>query len=189
MSTGITRKRWNRGLKRKVEKGIISEEQAQAKFIRAQSSSSTKKAEEGIVSEEEAKPKRSRMEAIKEGLFSLVEAVKDEAITKKVVEDLFSLVETVKAEEGVKKENREKNCEAEETKNSEKASEPKHCVLKRQYKGEGKGGSLGVSVGPIGTVAADPANASCYMAERPAGENVIPPALKAYTKQGRQRHY
>ena len=70
MFTGINRKRWNRGLKRKVEKGIISEEQAQAKLIRAQSSSSTKKAEEGIVAEKEAKPKRSRMEAIKEGLFS-----------------------------------------------------------------------------------------------------------------------
>ena len=98
MITGRNRKRWNRGLKRKVEKGIISEEQGKAKFIRAQSQCSVF----------EAKSKRSRMEAIKEGLFSLVEAVKDEATTKKVVEDLFSLVETVKAEEGVKKENREK---------------------------------------------------------------------------------
>ena len=60
MSTGINRKRWNRGLKRKIEKGIISEEEAKPKFIRGDSSSSmqaTKKAEEGIVSEAEAKTK------------------------------------------------------------------------------------------------------------------------------------
>ena len=59
MFTGIHRKRWNRGLKRKIEKGIISEEQAKLKFIKAQSSFSTKKAEDGIVAEEEAKSKRS----------------------------------------------------------------------------------------------------------------------------------
>ena len=110
MITGANRKRWNRGLKRKIEKGIISEEEAKPKFIRGDSSSSmqeAKKAEEGIVAEEEAKSKRSRMEAIKEGLFSLVEAVKDEGAknrkkmpaTKMVVEDLFSLVSTVKTEE------------------------------------------------------------------------------------------
>jgi len=97
------------------------------------------------------------------------------------------LVETVVAEETVKKEKRLRNSETEETKNSEKASGPKYCVLKRQYKGEGKGGSLGVSVGPNGTVAEDSKNASCYMAERPAREKAIPPALKANTEKDVQK--
>ena len=88
MFTGINRKRWNRGLKRKIEKGIISEEQGKAKFIRAQSQCSVF----------EAKSKRSRMEAIKEGLFSLVEAFRDEKTKnmkkmQEMMEDLVSLVE------------------------------------------------------------------------------------------------
>ena len=76
-----------------------------------------------------------------------------------------------------------KNSETQETKDSEKASGPTLCVLKRQYKGEGKGGSLGVSVGPNGTVAEDPKDASCDVAERPAREKAIPPALKANTEE------
>ena len=90
MFTGIHRKRWNRGLKRKIEKGIISEEEAKPKFIRGDSSSSmqaTKKAEEGIVSEEEAKSKFIRGVSS----YSMQE-------TKKLFGDLDSLVEAVKAE-------------------------------------------------------------------------------------------
>ena len=159
MSLAINRKRWNRGLKRKIEKGIISEEEAKLKFIRAQSSFSKKKAEDGIVAEEEAKSKRSSRTM--EGL------VNDEG-TKIAVQAFPPLEETVVAEETVKKEKRQKISETEETKNSDNAGRPKLCVPKKQFKEEGKGGSLGVSVGPNGTVAEDPADASCYMAERPS---------------------
>ena len=79
------------GLKRKIEKGIISEEEAKPKFIRGDSSTSmqeTKKAEEGIVSEEEAKSKFIRGVSS----YSMQE-------TKKLFGDLDSLVEAVKAEE------------------------------------------------------------------------------------------
>ena len=47
-----------------------------------------------------------------------------------------------------------------------------------QYKGEGKGGSLGVSVGSSRIVAADAGNAHCQ-----ALEKVIPDAPNAYTKK------
>ena len=79
------------GLKRKIEKGIISEEEAKPKFIRGDSSTSmqeTKKAEEGNVSEEEAKSKFIRGVSS----YSMQE-------TKKLFGDLDSLVEAVKAEE------------------------------------------------------------------------------------------
>ena len=59
MFTGEKRKRWNRNLSRKVFKGLISEEEAQTKFIRPESSYSKKEAKDGIVAEEEAKSKRS----------------------------------------------------------------------------------------------------------------------------------
>ena len=90
MFTGINRKRWNRGLKRKIEKGIISEEEAKLKFIRAQSSFSKKKAEDGIVAEEEAKSKRSSR--------TVGGLVNDEE-TKIAVQAFSPLEETVVAEE------------------------------------------------------------------------------------------
>ena len=165
MSTGISRKRWNRAVKRHIEQGIISEEEAQQKFIRAQSPCSKKKAEDGIVAEEEAKSKRSSRTV--EGL------VNDEET--KIAEQAFSpLEETVVAEETVKKEKRQKISETEETKNSDNAGRPKLCVLQKQFKGEGKGGSLGVSVGSNGTVLAGPLDASCHMALLlPVGEKLI----------------
>ena len=175
MFTGISRKRWNRGLKRKIEKGIISEEEAKLKFIRAQSSFSKKKAEDGIVAEEEAKSKRSSR---------TVEGLVNDEETKIAVQAFSPLEETVVAEEAVKKEKRQKNSETEETKNSDNAGRPKHYVLKRQYKGEGKGGSLGVSVAPNnGTVAGDLKAESCDVAECPAREKAIPRALKANTEE------
>ena len=66
MITGINRKRWNRGLKRRIEKGIISEEKGNSKFIRALSQCPVF----------EAKSQRSKMEAFKDSLFSLVGAAK-----------------------------------------------------------------------------------------------------------------
>ena len=185
MFTGINRKRWNRGLKRKIEKGIISEEEAKLKFIRAQSSFSKKKAEDGIVAEEEAKSKRSSRTV--EGL------VNDEET--KIAEQAFSpLEETVVAQEAVKNEKRQKNSETEETNNSDNAGRPKHYVLKRQlkrqYKGEGKEGSLGVSVAPNnGTVAGDLKAESCDVAECPAKEKAIPRALKANTEDDVQEMF
>ena len=90
MSMAINRKRWNRGLKRKIEKGIISEEQAKPKFIKAQPSSSTKKAEEGIVAEEEAKSKRSSR---------TMKGLANDEGTKIAVQAFPPLEETVVAEE------------------------------------------------------------------------------------------
>ena len=117
MFTGINRKRWNRGLKRKIEKGIISEEEAKLKFIRAQSSFSKKKAEDGIVAEEEAKSKRSSRTV--EGL------VNDEG-TKIAVQAFPPLEETVVAEEA------EGGIVAEEEAKSKRSSR----TVKRQCKGE-----------------------------------------------------
>ena len=232
MLTGLRRKRWNRAQKRKVEHGIISEEEAQQKIIRAHSSCSKKKAEDGIVAEEEAKSKRSSRTV--EGLVNdegtkiavqafppLEETVvaeeaddgivaEEEAKSKrssrteeglvndeetKIAEQAFSpLEETVVAQEAVKNEKRQKNSETEETNNSDNAGRPKHYVLKRplkrQYKGEGKGGSLGVSVAPNnGTVAGDLKAESCDVAERPAREKAIPRALKANTEEDVQEMF
>ena len=99
MLTGVNRKRWNRALKRKIEQGIISVEEAQQKFIRAQSSCSKKKAEDGIVAEEEAKSKRSSR---------TVEGLVNDGETKIAVQAFSPLEETVVAEEAVKKEKRQK---------------------------------------------------------------------------------
>ena len=57
----------------------------------------------------------------------------------------------------------------------QQTSEP---VAPRRYKGEGKGGSLGVSVGSSRIVAADAGNAHCQ-----ALEKVIPDAPNAYTEK------
>ena len=64
MSTGISRKRWNRALKRQIEQGIISEEEAQQKFIRAQSPCSKKKAEDGMSIVAEDGPMPTVLQAI-----------------------------------------------------------------------------------------------------------------------------
>ena len=88
-----------------------------------------------------------------------------------------------------KKEKRQKNSETEETKNSDNAGRPKLCVPKKQFKEEGKGGSLGVSVAPDGTVAEDLKAESCDVAERPAREKAIPRALKANTEEDVQEMF
>ena len=103
MFTGADRKRWNRSVKRKIKKGSISEEEAQQKFIRAQSSCSKKKAgkkkaEDGIVAEEEAKSKRSSR---------TVEGLVNDEETKIAVQAFSPLEETVVVEEAVKKEKRQ----------------------------------------------------------------------------------
>ena len=62
--------------------------------------------------------------------------------------------------------------------------------MKRQYKGEGKEGSLGVSVAPNnGTVAGDLKAESCDVAECPAREKAIPRALNANTKEDVQEMF
>ena len=69
------------GLKRKIEKGIISEEEAKPKFIRGDSSSSmqaTKKAEEKASGSKTYVLKRSLVEAVKAENFCNEEAVKKE---------------------------------------------------------------------------------------------------------------
>ena len=99
MFTGADRKRWNRSVKRKIKKGSISEEEAQQKFIRAQSSYSKKEAKDGIVAEEEAKSKRSSR---------TVEGLVNDEETKIAVQAFSPLEETVVAEDAVKKEKRQK---------------------------------------------------------------------------------
>ena len=77
-------------MKRQIEQGFISEEEAQQKFIRAQPPCSKKKAEDGIVAEEEAKSKRSSR---------TVEGPVNDEGTKIAVQAFPPLEETVVAEE------------------------------------------------------------------------------------------
>ena len=119
MFTGADRRRWNRHLKRKIEKGFMSDEEAQQKFIRAQSSYSKKEAKDGIVAEEEAKSKRSSR---------TVEGLVNDEETKIAVQAFSPLGEKVVAEEAVKKEKRQKTAKLKKLKTAKR-----HRDQKRMY--------------------------------------------------------
>ena len=124
------RKRANRALKRKVEKGIISKEDAKSQFRHGDSSSSKH-------APHDAK------EAVGEGKGG--SSKKAQHANKEVGE-------------GKGGSSSGQNANTEDTNDW-------------QFKGEGKGGSLGILVGSKSTVVAV------------AGNNVIPPAPKANTKE------
>ena len=127
------RKRHNRSVKRKIENGIISEEDAKWLFRRGNTScsgSNKRKIEKGTTSEEDAK-----------GLFRRWYTSPSES-----------------------KEPRSKSWVS-------YSKEPVVKVENWHFKGEGKGGSLGLPVGSNGSVIAE------------AGKKGIPRALPANTEQ------
>ena len=85
-----------------------------------------------------------------------------------------SLDQTKKSEEAIMSEDEVK--QAAESKNSHKAW---WAVNEWQFKGSGKGGSLGVTLGSSNVVAADVKDAQWQKADGTASKKVIPPALQA----------
>ena len=128
---GTDRKRWNRALKRKIDWGILSEEDAQSQFWQPM----------------------SKKVALPKGIPNMTESASSEKEEASMADSSSSKKEKARPREAVGK---SKNW---------------------HFKGEGKGGSLGLSVG----------SGNSHVANR--GKTVIPPAPNANTQASVQEMF